>query len=243
MSTVALIGADGAGKTTIAQRLEREAGPLPIKYIYMGTSLEASNHALPTTRLVRALRHALGRGTRGAGPPDPARAHRRPRGLLGRGLAAGRSLLRLVNLLAEETYRQLLAWYYQRRGYLVLFDRDFYSDYHAHDRASGNGGGSLAGRLHALALSRLYRRPDLFILLDAPAEVLFARKHEGTVDLLEERRQEYLQLRQHVQPFALVDATRPQDDVAQEVLGVITGFVRGHPGARGPERSLAAERR
>ena len=49
MVTVALIGADGAGKTSVARALERSRD-LPIKYLYMGINTEASNHMLPTTR-------------------------------------------------------------------------------------------------------------------------------------------------------------------------------------------------
>ncbi|MGH3091699.1 MAG: hypothetical protein ACRDOG_05135, partial [Gaiellaceae bacterium] len=53
--TVALIGPDGAGKTTVARRLE---GSLegPVKYLYMGVNPDASNHLLPTTRLAHALK-------------------------------------------------------------------------------------------------------------------------------------------------------------------------------------------
>jgi hypothetical protein len=59
MFTVALIGPDGAGKTTIGRRLEH-ALPRPVKYIYMGVNLDSSNVMLPTTRLVKAIKRALG---------------------------------------------------------------------------------------------------------------------------------------------------------------------------------------
>ena len=55
MFSVALIGPDGAGKTTIARMLE-ERSPLPLKYIYMGVNIAASNFALPTSRLFEYLR-------------------------------------------------------------------------------------------------------------------------------------------------------------------------------------------
>ena len=45
MVSIALVGADGAGKTTIARELERAADP-PVKYIYMGVNTSASNVAL-----------------------------------------------------------------------------------------------------------------------------------------------------------------------------------------------------
>jgi thymidylate kinase len=53
--TVALVGGDGAGKTTIAKSLQ-ESSELSWKYMYMGISLISSNKALPTSRLIRFLR-------------------------------------------------------------------------------------------------------------------------------------------------------------------------------------------
>ena len=53
-------------------------------------------------------------------------------------------------------------------------------------------------RIHGYNLRRLYPRPDLVILLDAPAEVFFARKGEGTLESIESRRQEYLAQRDDV---------------------------------------------
>jgi hypothetical protein len=72
MRTVALIGADGSGKSTIARRLVRESG-LPLKYLYMGINLQWSDHLLPTTRLYFFLRRACGKNVFQGGPPDPRR--------------------------------------------------------------------------------------------------------------------------------------------------------------------------
>ena len=54
MTTVAIIGADGAGKSTVAKALEGSM-PLPTKYIYMGANIESANIALPTSRLIQAV--------------------------------------------------------------------------------------------------------------------------------------------------------------------------------------------
>ena len=53
--TVALVGADGAGKTTVARLLERSSG-LRCKYLYMGQSVLSSNAPLPTSLLARFLK-------------------------------------------------------------------------------------------------------------------------------------------------------------------------------------------
>jgi len=219
MVTVALIGADGAGKTSVARALERSR-ELPIKYLYMGINADASNHMLPTTRALRALKRALGRGGNEGGPPDPARAARRKRGGV-KGLAReAKSALLLANRLAEEWYRVAVARRYERRGFIVVFDRHFYADYWAHDLQGGAERPSLARRVHGKLLLKL-PRPDCTILLDAPAEVLFARKAEGTLELLERRRREYLDLCAQLGGCSRVDASRPQGEVQAEVLAIL----------------------
>lgn len=225
MVSVALIGPDGAGKTTIGRRLEH-ALPLPVKYVYMGINRDSSNYMLPTTRLIHAIKRARGAKPDTAGPPDSRRAKPRPKGALKRAAAGLKSSLRLANRIGEEWFRQGLAWYYQRRGNIVLFDRHFFSDYYAYDIASGNRERPLSSRIHGFMLEHIYPKPDLVIYLDAPAEVLFARKGEGTIEALEQRRREYLQMRDLVRNFAVVDATRSEDEVAREVTALICDFYK-----------------
>jgi thymidylate kinase len=217
--SVALVGADGAGKTTIARRLERDH-PLPIRYIYMGVNAAASNQLLPWTRLRDRLRPS-GSAQQG-GPPDPDGVRTIPPGAGGRLRSAIRSGLRVGNLVAEEWYRQLRAWRHMRQGSVVVFDRHFLADFHAHDM-SGRSSLPISRRLHGFLLARAYPRPDLVICLDAPPEVLYRRKPEGRLDLLARRRQEYLDQALHGE-VVLIDASRPLDDVAADVFDAITEF-------------------
>jgi thymidylate kinase len=219
--TVALIGADGAGKTTVGLRLERDFAR-PIKYIYLGMNADASNVLLPTTRVLNAFRRARGAPSQG-GPPDASKRRSRPKGLRRRVLRELKSIVGLTNRLAEEWYRQTLAWYYLRRGMIVVFDRHFYSDYYAHDIAVDAADRSLSRRVHGFMLKHMYPKPNFVILLDAPAEVLWARKQEGTPEALVRRREEYLRLRELVDDMAIVDATQPQDAVVDEVGRLILG--------------------
>ena len=223
MFTVALIGPDGAGKTTIGKRLEQTL-PVPVKYYYMGVNPDAINVALPTTRLINALKRAMGAPPDKAGPPDPMRIRGPRQGLVKRSLYGIKSILSLVNRLSEEWFRQGLAWYYQRRGNIVVFDRHFFLDYYAYDVVGNRGEQSLARRIHGFILLHAYPRPDLVLYLDAPAEVLFARKGEGTLEALERRRQDYLQMREHVPHFVVVDATQPIDDVVHTVSQAIMDY-------------------
>ncbi|MDQ4077229.1 MAG: hypothetical protein M3220_13395, partial [Chloroflexota bacterium] len=114
--------------------------------------------------------------------------------------------------------------YYRHRGYIVLFDRHFFADYFAHDIVGEASDRPRSRRIHGYMLQRFYPQPDLVIFLDAPPELLFARKGEGTVALLERRRQEYLQLRDHVRHFCIVDATQPVDEVVRDVASLIQDF-------------------
>lgn len=224
MFTVALIGADGSGKSTLGRKL-RQMPSLPIKYVYMGVNLESSGLMLPTTRLALEVKRALGgRPDIAVGPPDPSRARPRPRGLVRRALGAMKATLRTTNLIAEEWFRQCVVWYYQARGYIVLFDRHFVFDYCARPSGADAMWQPLSRRLHVAMLEHLYPRPSLVICLDAPAEVLYERKHEGTVELLEIRRQEYLQSAGLVEHFTVVDASQELEAVEREVADVISHF-------------------
>ena len=227
MFTVALIGPDGAGKSTIGQRLEASL-PLPAKYVYMGINLESSNVVLPTTRLLLEARRARGIRPDMAGPPDLARRKPRPKGVLKR-LAVGFKLsLRMANLMAEEWFRQIVIWFHLRRGRIVLLDRHFFADYYAHDIARNGNHLPLARRVHGYVLDRFYPKPDLLICLDAPAEILLARKGEGTLESLEHRRQEYLALRDVLRYFVTVDATQAEDEVTRQVSEAIWNFYDTH---------------
>jgi len=225
MFTVALIGPDGAGKTTIGRLLEREL-PLPVKYVYMGVNSDASNHMLPTSRLLRTVKRACGFRPPSAGPRDPQFADRRQRGFLREIAVTFKSLLGLANRLAEEWYRQAVSWYYKRRRFIVLFDRHYFPDYYAYDIVDDGRPKPLARRIHGFFLSRIYPKPDLFIYLDAPAEVLLARKGEGTLEILERRRTDYLQIGKMVKHFAVVDTSRTQAEAVGAVRDLIWDFYR-----------------
>jgi len=224
MFRVALIGPDGAGKTTISRELEH-LRPLRVKKLYMGVNLDSSNQMLPTTYLIHMIKRLCGAKPDTGGPPDPDRSSPRHRNVVKRFAVGLKSYSYLIFQISEEWFRQGLACYYWYfGGYIVLFDRDFFCDYYAYDIATSNRERPLRRRIHGFLLEHFYPKPDLVICLDAPAEVLLARKGEGTLKSLERRRQEYLQLRNVVEHFAVVDASQPLDCVAREVIELIKHY-------------------
>ncbi|HSL29603.1 MAG TPA: hypothetical protein VK900_10420, partial [Anaerolineales bacterium] len=99
-----------------------------------------------------------------------------------------------------------------------------YFDYYEHDVANDDPRRPFHSRMHGFMLDRLYPKPDFVIFLDAPAEVLFARKPEGTLEARERRRQEYVRLQQVVNSYAVVDVSQPEEETLQEISGLIMNF-------------------
>jgi thymidylate kinase len=224
---VALVGVDGAGKSTVSARLAEIDLPRPVKVIYMGVNLEASSLMLPTTRLLLATKKARGRrADLTAGPmrdlgAQPVDGSTSP----GRGSAAEKGSLRetarLSVWMTEEWLRQLVATSYSWRGRIVVFDRHFFADYYHADVHEAPVARSPMRRFHGWMLQRAYPQPDLTIMLDAPADRLHARKPEATVEWLERRRRQYLELAAVVPGFVVLDVDRPLDDVVADVADLI----------------------
>ena len=132
-----------------------------------------------------------------------------------RRVADVRAALRVGNRLAEEWYRQWLAWRWQRSGAVVVFDRHFFVDYHAYDVDEAGSWPIAPGRSASTARSWVgsTRGPISSSISMRPATCLLARKGEGTVEALERRRGEYRAIAQHVPDFVEVDATAAVDEV------------------------------
>ncbi len=130
--------------------------------------------------------------------------------------------------------RYITARYHLARGRLVIFDRYTYD-------------ALLPPRQRLTRLKRLRRwvlahacpAPDLVLVLDAPGEVLYARKGEHNAGFLEQQRRHFLELKPYLTQMVVVDATRDAEHVRRQVTSLIwCGYAR-RLGANG--KQAAAE--
>jgi thymidylate kinase len=231
---ITLVGADGAGKSTHARRLAETVRPST--YIYMGSNPSAVTHSLPTTRAWTWVKRILGGKVHHSGPPAPGPV-RAPRTAARRAVQHVKSIGVVLLRATEELYRLGLARALASRGHLVILDRHPFLDYHQRRVRSDGGWMRWGDRLHALLLRRVYPKPERLVLLDAPAEILYARKREGSLEDLRARRQEYLDLPGHLPddvPVYVLDVSGSEEDVAAALLAISRDgrreaeAVRGH---------------
>ena len=134
-----------------------------------------------------------------------------PAGSRGRGVPG----LRLASRVIRLRWASLVASYHQARGRLVIFDR------YAYDALLPAGAAPLRSRIRRWLLARSCPEPDLVVVLDAPAEVLYARKGEHTVEILDAQRRRYLRLGSSLRSAVVVDVTAEADAVRRAVTALV----------------------
>jgi thymidylate kinase len=211
---VALVGADGAGKSTVVEGLETWLGKdFSVTRLHLGKPPRSWTTATLTgLNLVRlAVRAALGRRGR---PPD--------------------SDSRLRMLLAVATARDRYGAYRKARGTasnggLVVCDRFPLPQLTLMDaprlaRTLPPGAPSRLGRRLASLERGYYERlalPDLLIVLRVEPEVAVARKAEEAPDFVRARSREIWEMTWQQGPARLVDANRPAADVLATVKELV----------------------
>jgi thymidylate kinase len=193
---VAFLGVDGAGKSTVIDRVEQDLAP-----------------AFRRTAQYRLRPRLRKRKDVSTPVTEP---HAQPL----RGLVA--SLAKLAYWFVDYTGGWIAGIHPQLvRSTLVLFDR-YYHDVLVDSRRYRYGGPLWLARF----LGSFIFQPNLTILLDAPPEILGARKSELTRDEIARQRKAYLDLLPQLHNGHLVDASRPCDEVVVDVEKVITEHMK-----------------
>lgn len=172
--SLAVLGPDGAGKTTLAKALVASV-PMPAVYVYLGIWQQSP--------LEDRLQKVFG----------------------------ARLLLRLASLLGKAARIR----YHRRLGRLVVLDR------YTSDADLPARGLDLKARVSARLARRTNVQPDLMLLLDAPAEVVQARKPEHELAEIEELRRAYLDMVGRFPQMVVLDATQPLDTVLRQAAAVL----------------------
>lgn len=173
--SVAVVGPDGAGKTTVVDSL-RTSTPFPTRIVYMGLT-------------GGALRYAQRLKVPG---------------------------LVFVASVAVLWSRYLRSRVEMARGRLVVFERYVYDAV----APPGHPQSALA-RIGRRLYLHVLPNPDVVLLLDAPGDVMYARKHEYDPGTLEAWRRQFLTLPDRFRNVEVIDATRGSDAVRADAAGRI----------------------
>jgi thymidylate kinase len=197
---IALLGVDGTGKSTVLRELKSCINSLPYEGIHVfhrRPGLAYRSHNSPTATIRHYEKPAYG------------------------------IWISIVKLFAMVLDWEFGYWSIIRKnysdGYLVIADRHSLFDLIADPLRYRYGGPKWLVRL---AL-RLVPKPDLVLLLDAPLEVLLARKSELPAEKMAELRHNYLQLCSQIPNCSMIDASQPLAEVVSSVKEKLRS--RGHP--------------
>ncbi|MDX1415152.1 MAG: hypothetical protein R3293_13225 [Candidatus Promineifilaceae bacterium] len=127
--------------------------------------------------------------------------------------------LGLAQNLFTQWQRYALSRHYRAKGRLVIFDRYTYDAL-----LPKTYGSSVMGKLRRMRrwlLAHSCPPPDLILFLDAPGELLFARKYERSPVELEAQRQQYLRLQSKLPQMVVLDASKGAKSVRHEATGLI----------------------
>jgi thymidylate kinase len=217
---VAVLGTDGAGKSTVTARVERDLAPVfsSTKRYHRPVAsarrwIKRHQTRSPSTKPARASVPIAEADGRPAGGPHPLGAP--PRKLPA-------SLLKLGFWWADYTVLGYLLAIYPRlvNSTFVVLDR-YFDDLLVYPESYRYGGPLWLAHL----VGRFIPRPHLVILLDAPPEVIQARKDELTFEETAHQQAAYVKVVERLSNGHIVDAAKPLDEVVREVEEIILGYM------------------
>jgi thymidylate kinase len=145
--------------------------------------------------------------------------------------------------LLRQWRRHLTARFHGFQGKLVLFDR------YTYDAMLPPRQRKPARIARRWLFAHAIPAPDLVVLLDAPADLMFQRKGEHPRNFLESRRRDYLDLKSRLPNMVVVDAAQDLDAVRRDVTRAIWSMYRSRLMSKrfnrpwSPHRSAGPKRR
>ena len=135
------------------------------------------------------------------------------------------SLAKIIAWLLEEWYANLFT---DKKKMLLICDR-YYHDLLVDPRRFRYKGPTWA----AVLVGNMMPKPKLWVLLDAPAEILQARKQEVSVEESSRQRRAYVDFARTQREHVIVDASQPLDKVVADVSNAISRVLLESEGDRG----------
>jgi thymidylate kinase len=192
---VAFLGPDGAGKSTVMARVEQELAP----------AFRRSKRYHLQPRLMRNRKD-------NSAVTEP---HLKPL----RGLTL--SIVKLLYLLADYFFGYVTDILPRLvRSTFVLFDR-YYHDLLVDSKRYRYSAPLWIARL----IGKFVPKPDLWILLDAPPEVLQSRKQEVSYEETTRQRDTYLRIISKMPSYAIVNTSKPIENVITDVERIVLNFM------------------
>jgi thymidylate kinase len=193
---VAFIGPDGSGKSSIIQNIIHDLGPAFRKtYVY----------PLRPQIFLRKKKKSTA-VTNPHGKP--------PRGQL-------ISFLKIFYYFFDYSIGYVLRiWPLIIRSTLVLFDR-YYHDILVDPKRFRHGASTWLPQI----IGKTVPKPNLWILLDCPPDILQSRKNEVTYDETNRQRRAYLDVSKRLNNCIVVDASAPLNSVVVDVNNAILAFL------------------
>lgn len=204
---VVLLGLDGSGKSSVLEELEKILSPP----LFTGVQVIYRH---PGFLYARWLQNYQRRNRSSSEQTTIDHYAKPPHGII-------RSIAKL-GILALDWFvgywGQMV--HQQAKGHLILFDRHFFLDVSIDPLRYRYGGPLWFARL----AGQLLPGPDLIILLDAPIEVLQNRKQEIPPEEAARQRSAYLELIQKLPNSYVIDASKPLEQVINEVEQIILRY-------------------
>jgi thymidylate kinase len=227
--TVALVGADGSGKSTVADALARWLGwKIEVRVKYLGSNIRSpqADRLYWSFRALRRLQVVVSH-------------YPKPNAILGRWISSMRDTMLALHHLSmglDRARRYRDGQSDAKAGRVVIFDRcplESLSSEYRHRTLDGprisRGFDTSMGpvkRALAVAEERIYRSfglPDVLFVLDVSPEVSADRKPDHSLELIREKSRaavelaELAEMRNAFVGVVKVDANRPLADVLREI--------------------------